>query len=320
MLKILAITGPIYVAIAFGYVMTRFGVFHVADMRALGKYVIYIALPALLFKAMAQRPIAENLNGAYLLVYSIGSLAVLGIGWLWGRRVMRLRQTDTAFLSMGMMCSNSAFVGYPVLLLVVAPVAGMALALNVIVENIVALPLLLALAEHGRDQGPGPRDYRVIGRSIRALARNPLILAVVAGIGISLLGTKLPEPVVRIVSLFAASSGAVSLIVIGGTLVGVPVTGVGRRVAPIAIGKLILHPIAVLLAAQTLPLIGGPAMIPSLRLAAVLSAAMPMFGVYPILAQAYQVGDTSAAALLITTSASFVTLSGLLWALSNMQS
>jgi malonate transporter len=318
MLKILAITGPIYVAIAFGYVMTRLGVFNVADMRALGKYVIYIALPALLFKAMAQGPIAENLNGAYLLVYSIGSLAVLGIGWLWGRRVMRLRQTDAAFLSMGMMCSNSAFVGYPVLLLVVAPVAGMALALNVIVENIVALPLLLALAEHGRDQGP--RDYRVIGRSIRALARNPLILAVAAGIGISLVGTKLPEPVVRTISLFAASSGAVSLIVIGGTLVGVPVTGVGRRVAPIAIGKLILHPIAVLLAAQSLPLIGGPAMIPSLRLAAVLSAAMPMFGVYPILAQAYQAGGTSAAALLITTSASFVTLSGLLWALSNMQS
>ena len=40
--------------------------------------------------------------------------------------------------------------GFPILLLMVAPVAGVALALNVIVENLVMLPLLLDAFERLR--------------------------------------------------------------------------------------------------------------------------------------------------------------------------
>ena len=46
---------------------------------------------------------------------------------------------------------------------------------------------------------------------------------------------------------------------------------------------------------------------------AVLMAAMPMMGIYLILAQANGQEDFSAAALLVTTLGSFFTLSGLLW-------
>ena len=42
-------------------------------------------------------------------------------------------------------------------------------------------------------------------------------------------------------------------------------------------------------------------------------AAMPMMGIYLILAQANGQEDFSAAALLVTTLGSFFTLSGLLW-------
>jgi hypothetical protein len=47
--------------------------------------------------------------------------------------------------------------------------------------------------------------------------------------------------------------------------------------------------------------------------AAVLLAAMPMMGIYPILAQSYGKEDLGAAALLVTTIASFFSLSGLIW-------
>ncbi|GAB2875524.1 hypothetical protein GCM10027277_50960 [Pseudoduganella ginsengisoli] len=52
---------------------------------------------------------------------------------------------------------------------------------------------------------------------------------------------------------------------------------------------------------------------PQLRRAAILMAAMPMMSIYPIVAQAYGLENRSAAALVLTTSASFVTLSVLLW-------
>lgn len=56
--------------------------------------------------------------------------------------------------------------------------------------------------------------------------------------------------------------------------------------------------------------LGLPTMDPMLQ-----SAAMPMLAIYPILAQIYGQEDFSAAALVLTTAASFFTLSGQLLAL-----
>jgi malonate transporter len=311
MLNILAITGPIYIAIFLGIVTTRTGLFVKADMRVLGKFVINLALPALLFNALAQHPIREILNPGYLLAYLAGSLVVLGLGWVWCRRFANLSQTASTFYVMGMSCSNSGFVGYPILLLTLAPVAGVALALNMMVENLVMIPLLLVLAEHGRSASG--KWYDLVGQSLLRLVSNPMVIGLLAGLAISVLGWKLPEPLARTVNLFATSSSALSLFVIGGTLVGLPMQGMVRRVIPIAIGKLFIHPLAVLLAILAMPYLGLPLMNPSLRMAAVLLAAMPMLGIYATLAQAHGHEDFSAAALLVTTAASFVTLSGLLW-------
>jgi predicted permease len=316
MLDILAITAPIYITIVLGFVTTRMGLFDKAEMRVFGKFVVKLALPALLFQAIAQRRFGDILNPTYMLAYLTGTLVVLATGYLWCRRVTGLGRTTSTFYVMGMACPNSSFIGYPIVLLTLAPVAGVALALNVIVENVVVLPLLFALADRGRGE-PGPW-HRVIAQSLARLARNPVIIGVVGGLIASLLGWKLSTPVERTVNLFAMASGGLSLFVIGGALVGLPIRGIGRRVLPITVGKLIFHPLAVLLAVVVLPLVGMPALDPSLRMAVLLLAAMPMLGVYPILAQAYGHEDFSASALLVTTVASFFTLSGLLWAIKHL--
>jgi predicted permease len=311
MLDILAITGPIYFAIGLGFVTTRIGLFAKADMNVFGKFVIKLALPALLFNALARRNIGEILNVSYVLVYLSGTLTVIGLGLLWCRTRSGLSPRAGAVYLMGMACSNSAFVGYPILLLTLAPVAGVALALNTLVENVLIIPLLLALAERGR--GGSGHWSRAVRDSLVRLASNPMIVGLSAGLAVSVMGWTLPEPVARTVNLFAVSSGALSLFVIGGALVGLPMQGMGRQVAPVVVGKLLLHPLAVLLATVVLPALGLPGLDPSLRVAAVLMAAMPMMGIYPILAQAYGQAAFSAAALLVTTIVSFFTLSGFLW-------
>ena len=52
---------------------------------------------------------------------------------------------------------------------------------------------------------------------------------------------------------------------------------------------------------------------PRLRVGVVLTAASPMFGIFPILAQKHGHDGLAAAALLGTTAASFFTISALLW-------
>ena len=88
MLDILAITGPIYLCIALGFAAVRWRVFTPTDMRVLGKFVIQFALAALLFNALASRPIGELLQPAYLLAFGAGSVVWLLVG-LWSARKLQ---------------------------------------------------------------------------------------------------------------------------------------------------------------------------------------------------------------------------------------
>jgi predicted permease len=78
MIDILAITAPIYIIILIGYLLTRFGLFAKTDIRGFGKFVVNVALPALLFKALSERHFAEIINVSYLLAYATGSFLVMG--------------------------------------------------------------------------------------------------------------------------------------------------------------------------------------------------------------------------------------------------
>lgn len=313
MLDILSITGPIYLTIFAGYLATRLGLFSKPDMRVFGKFVINLALPALLFNALSQHPVRDILNGEYLLAYALGSLIVMAAGVWWTLRVTRRPLRESTYVAMGMSCSNSGFVGYPVVLLTLgAPVAGVALALNMVVENLLLLPVLMVMAEMAGGKADGQSHWlQTVGQIGGRLVRNPMIVAIVAGFVVSLLGWQLPGAIARTVNLFSQASGALALFVIGGTLVGLQVKGLRRVVAQITFGKLILHPLAVLLVVLWVVPVGDP----HLRTAVVLAAAMPMLGIYPILAQKHGHEDLSAAALLVTTMASFFTLSALLWIL-----
>ncbi|MGE0348483.1 AEC family transporter [Hydrogenophaga sp.] len=315
MLDILAITGPIYLCIALGFASVRWRVFSPADMRVLGSFVIQIALPALLFNALASRPLAEVWQPGYLLAYGAGSMALL-LTSLWvAHRLQRRGLSESAYMAMGMSCCNSGYVGYPVLLLAVGPLAGVALAMNLLVENLLKLPLLMTLADVGASGAARLSWKDALRQTLGRLARNPMIIAIVLGFGVALTGWQLPAVLARTVNLFGAASGGLALFIIGGSLVGLQVRGLRRQVAQVATGKLLLHPAAVWVAVSVLPLLGLPALDGELRVAAVLAAAMPMLGIYPLLAQRHGFEGFTAASLLATTVASFFTLSAILWML-----
>lgn len=314
MFDILAITAPIYIAIALGYGLTRWGFFQKTDMRAFGTFVVKVAMPALLFNALSQRKVSDILNAEYVTAYALASLFTLSLSIAWALRVSKVSRSLSSCLAMGMSCPNSGFVGYPVMLLSLGPlasVAGVALALNMMVENLIIIPLLLAWAETGQSKS---RWQGIMWQTLKGMSYNPMIWGIVLGFLFSWFEWQLPSSLGRTVSLFAQASGALSLFVIGGSLVGLPVQGMGPRVAQIAAGKLVLHPLMMLVVMMFLL----PIQDPVLRVAALLTCAMPMFGIYPILTQKHGHDGLSAAALLVTTMASFFTLNALLWQLKNL--
>lgn len=304
MFEVLAITGPIYLLIGLGYAAVRWRVFDASAMRVLGRFVLMFCLPALLFDAVSQRRLDEVLNLPYLVAYAAGSVATLFFGLAWARWRRKAPMSMAALQGLGMANSNSGYVGYPILQQLLGPAAGGPLALTMLVENLLIIPLALALADAG-GQGSVRQAFK---QSVKSLIRNPLVLAIVAGLVFSLATWRLPSPFVRTVSILAAASSPLALFVIGGSLVGLQLGGLHGDLVRVALGKLLLHPLAVFAALALLPPID-----PRLGLGAIVLAAMPMLGIYPVLAQKYHHERFCAAALLATTVLSFLSISTGLW-------
>jgi malonate transporter len=310
MLDILSITGVIFVLIAVGYLLVRLGVFTPEEMKPFGKFVITIALPALVFRAVASRPVAEIANAGYMGAYLAGSLAVFALGYIWSRRLSGETAAASTFRAMGMSCSNSGFVGYPVLLMALPEIAPTALSMNMIVENLVMLPLVLMLAE--RSAGTPPKGGRLATEFAWRIVRNPIVVALALGMLASVSGIPLPPMITQPVDVLANASAALSLVVIGGTLATLPLSSLDRSVIPVVAGKLLLHPLAVGACLAALSFAGFGLGDETLVAAAILMASMPAMGIYPLLAQRFGEERSASIAMFTMTVLSFVTISAVM--------
>ncbi|WP_417829006.1 AEC family transporter [Thalassospira sp.] len=308
MLDILAITTPIFMIIAIGYIAVLRNIVPQTVVRGMGAFVINFALPCLLIRALIVRDISEVLNMDFLAVYGAGSLIIYALGYFFARVIAKKSQQNAALQGMGMSASNSGFVGYPIVFQLLGPTAAIALALCFIIENLVITPLTLILGDSAQTEGAN--RWHILRKSFVRLAQNPIIIALLIGLLISISGITLPGPIFSVVDMLASASGPVALFVIGGGLVGLKLHGLRFDIARIVFGKLVLHPLMIFL------LLGFvPDLDPLMKIAAVTFASGPMFGIYPIYGQRYGHEGMNAAALMAATLLSFVTISTTLWLL-----
>ncbi len=309
MLSVFAITVPIYACVVVGHVAVRIGVFRREDMAVLSKLVVTFALPCLLFLAVGTRDLAAFFVPTYLAAYAVGLLVTYALGYTYGRWRSGGQSAPSAFDGLGMAAPNSGFVGYPTLLLALPSVAGLVLGLNLLVENLLIIPLALMLAEGAASEASRRRTALAYARR---LTRNPLLIGLLAGLLVAALGVPLPAVLTRTADLFAQAGTAVALFAVGGVLQSWPSAATLRRVLVVSLGRLVLSPALVLGALTLLLAVGMPGLDPTLRVAVLLSAAMPVFTILPVLAHPYGESESTSAVLLVTTGLGFVTVSALL--------
>jgi predicted permease len=307
---VLLITGPVYLTILVGYLAVRLGAFAPKAVSALGTLTVDFALPAMIFGSIAERRIGEVLNAAYLLGYAAASVVVGSLVFVLLRHAGQRDRATSACYAMGSVSSNSAFIGFPVLLVALPNVAGTALAINVMVENLLVMPLFLLLAESGREPATGSFDR--VGRALRRVLSRPLIIGLLAGVAVSLLKLDVPPVLDRTVDLIGRAGAFLSLFFVGGTLACIHLGRLLRDAGAMAVVKLAVHPLAVWLALTVVSTAGLGTLEPDLQLAAVLMAAMPVMSMYPVIAQRFGQQDVAATALLSTTAGSVLTLNLLL--------
>ena len=168
------------------------------------------------------------------------------------------------------------------------------------------------MALSGRD-GSHQTPVQLAAGVLKRVFTHPFILATIIGVGAAILSFQPPAPVQTMLNYLANAAAPCALFAMGVTLALRPLRRVPSDMAFIVAIKLIIHPVIVYV---FLSLIGN--FPPIWVYSGVLLAALPTATNVFVIAQQYDVWvERASASVLITTTASVVTVTALLFAMTN---
>lgn len=301
-LTVLGITTPIFILVILGLWSVRRGHFPAEGVPALARFMTHYALPAALFSVLATQDFETLFNPGFFWAYGVGSCLTIALLLVWFR-LRRASATDAGLSILGGTMCNCMIVGLPVTLVLFGPREAAVMGMVSFFQDIFILPLGMLIADIG--QG---RDWRkTLLTTFAKFARNPVFIAIVAGVAVAAVGVTIPAPLFRAVELMAASISATGLFMIGGLLAFQSLHGLVGRIAPVVLTKLVLHPALVLLAFLVFPIADV-----SFAQTAVLAASLPMVGLYAAVATGYEQGEDAAAATLVGTLGACLTIAAVM--------
>ncbi|MDO6521890.1 AEC family transporter [Shimia thalassica] len=300
MLEIFLKTLPFFAIIGLGYWAGRTRFFPDEATVYLTKFVFYFALSAMLFRFAANLSLAEVLDWTLVTAYLWGTAFVYGIA----TAVAFLRRLDVATAAVEAQCAaigNVGFLGVPMLVLLLGEKAIGPIMLVLAVDLIVFSSLIVILITGGRDGRMSLGVLRTVGLG---LVKNPMIVAISAGLIWSALELPIPDPMNDFLAILGGAATPGALFAIGASL-----ASKSAERAQIALWlsfcKLILHPIFVAIGVLWLfPIDTYSAGV------VISAAALPVAGNVYMLAQHYNVAPHRAsAAILFSTALSIGTVS-----------
>ncbi|MFA6003087.1 MAG: AEC family transporter [Elusimicrobiota bacterium] len=215
---------PILALIAAGWLARRMGWLRSGDERVLNSYVYYFALPAMFFVDLAEmRFTPDNLRfilaGILPVILALALFLLLYAVLRFSRETLYLMIESTAFGSL-------AFFGIPFLHFAfpgqVEHLATLATASISIIGVAASLMVLEIRQAGGGLSGPA---LRIVAWK---LARNPLIISILAGGLFSLSGIALPEALSQPLHMLGRTTVTVAIFLLGVFLYGRAYTGLGQ--------------------------------------------------------------------------------------------
>jgi malonate transporter and related proteins len=317
MLSMFLVTFPFFALIAAGYLCVTTKWVPVDAVRALNAFVLYVALPCMLFKFSAGLDIRALWNDPVVLLYGAAGLVVF-VGLLWLGRLRGVAWRDLSFLALVGVFPNTGFMGVPLVVSIVGPDAATPAVAIVIFDMIVTSSLSVATSTF---DGYGWSDAgRALAGALRGVLSNPMLGSMLVGITLAVVGWK-PESVwFEPIWMMAAAATPVALFTIGGILARARSerTAEARRydILPFIVAKLAVHPLVVL-GVVTLSSHLGWQLAPWLGQTLILMAALPSASNVSFLAE--RMGGNAAAVaevILWTTVGAFGTYSVWGWLVS----
>lgn len=305
MTPIINVVVPIFAIILAGYIAGRRGLLGSDSSGGLNGYVYYIALPALLFLALASVDPAELFDITFLVVFFVPALAVAVASGIVARVMGHRRAAAWSLAGLAGAFANSGYMGIPLFVSAFGPDGTAPAALVTLVYGLVGVTLGVVMIEADvKSDVPVQARFRAI---VTAVGTNPMIVAPVLGLAVALTGVPIIDPVHRFLELVGQSAGPCALFALGLFLVK---TRIGEGMVEVGLLS------ALKLVAQPLLTWWFAALVfdlpPDRLAAAILLAALPSAATVFVLAERYGIyGQESSGTILVTTVLSLVTLSAL---------
>ena len=252
MLNILAVTFPFFALVLCGYVAARRALLPQAAIPGLNTFVLYFALPCMLYRFGAGTPIAQLLDGSLIAVYLLCALLIVGITVaVTLHRANRPRRgvgwNDAAFGALVAAFPNTGFMGVPLLVALLGAQAAGPTIVTIVIDMLVTSSLCIALSRlDGADEHGAARAAKL---ALKGVVVNPLPWSIALGALASAVDFALPKPVMGTVSLLADAASPVALFTIGAVLARSQMNSVERtpfmHYVPVVLIKLVVHPLLV---------------------------------------------------------------------------
>lgn len=307
MLQIALTTVPFFGLVLCGWIAARTRRLPDQAVASLNGFVLWFALPAMLFRFVATTPVETILDARIALGYMTAGLLVFALTAAWLRFRSGANWLDASFGGLAGAWSNWGYMGFGLLPALVGEAALATMIAAGMMDLLVLMPVALLVAARTRAAPADAGAIATLVTSLKGVARNPLFLAIASGLAVSLLHLPLPRPIDEFLRLLGSSAGPVALFAIGVFVYRPGPVRIDAGGWGVIVAKLVVHPLLMWLIAG--PILGLPPI--SVGVMA-LVAALPAAGTAFLFAER-QGGnvDRVASAILLSTVISFVTITAL---------
>jgi len=330
MQAILAVTLPFFALVLLGYLAAQRGALPESAIPGLNGYVLYFALPCLLFRFGSSMPFAQLLDPALVGLYL--ACALLMVFFTIAATLSRgtpghgVDLRDAAFGALVAAFPNTGFMGVPLLVALLGERAAGPVIGTILVDMVLTSTLCLAIAQHHRrsvqraaGDAAGQRESALgaVLHALRGPLTNPMPWSIALGALVASSGMTLPGPLSQVIKMLADSASPVALFTIGAVLWRAGQHAHTRTPAaqflPVALIKLLVHPLLLLAGGLVAQALGAP-LPPFGWMVLVLAAALPSASNVSLLAERYGADNGRVARIIMSSTVlSFITFTLLAW-------
>ncbi|GGX55091.1 malonate transporter [Tateyamaria omphalii] len=231
---------PVFLVIGFGYVAVWRGFFTAQGIDALMKFSQNFAIPCLLFSAIANLDLSSSLDIRLLGSFYTGAASGFVLGTLGAYYLFKRDIEDSIAIGFCCLFSNSVLLGLAINERAYGADALAGAYAIIAFHSPFCYGLGITAMEIARNRGQSPL---VMARGVaRAMFRNVLVLAIMAGFVVNLSGITLPGVLSDGLDLVIRAALPTALFALGGVLIQYKPEGDARVIAMVCAISLILHP------------------------------------------------------------------------------